>query len=168
MLTEYNVDELLAKHTPEQFLDITNIESEFLDYRSKVLVANIYIERLMEFLIIKKSKDYGDLTKLNFSQKQKILYKSGILNDYLNHELKIINQIRNTFAHEVNPLEDKIPQLIKKFKFYDETSMPKTNNPISQTTTDGMIAGMITGMVMRFLVEILWETDSKNKNSNNH
>lgn len=55
----------------------------------------------MEFIIIKKSKEYGDLTKLSFSQKQKILYTLGILNDDLNHELKIINQIRNTFAHEL-------------------------------------------------------------------
>jgi len=163
VVTKKDVNELLSKYTPKQFLDITDFESEFLDYRSKVLVANIYIERLMEFLIIKKSKDYGDLTKLSFSQKQKILYKLGILSDDLNHELKIINQIRNTFAHEVNPVGDKIPQLIKKFKFYDETKIPKADNPISQADADGMIIGMITGILMRYLVETLWETDSKNK-----
>ena len=163
MLTEKDINELLAKYTPKQFLDITDFESEFLDYRSKVMVANIYIERLMEFLIIKKSKNYGDLTKLRFSQKQKILYKLGILSDDLNHELKIVNQIRNTFAHEVNPVGDKIPQLIKKFKFYDETKIPKADNPISQAGADGVIIGMITGFLMRYLVETLWETDSKNK-----
>ena len=122
----------------------------------------------MEFLIIKKSKDYEDLTKLSFSQKQKTLYKLGILTDDLNQALKIVNQIRNTFAHEVNPIEDKIPQLIKKFKFYDETKVPKTDNPISQATTNGMFIGMITGFLMRYLVETLWESDSKNKNSNEH
>jgi len=163
VVTEKDVNELLAKYTPKQFLDITDFESEFLDYRSKVMVANIYIERLMEFLIIKKSKDYRDLTKLSFSQKQKILYKLGILSDDLNHELKIINQIRNTFAHEVNPVGDKIPQIIKKLKFYDETKIPKADNPISQARADGMIIGMITGFLMRYLVETLWETDSKNK-----
>lgn len=162
MVTEKDVNELLAKYTPKQFLDITDFESEFLDYRSKVMVANIYIERLMEFLIIKKSKVYEDLTKLSFSQKQKILYKLGILSEDLNHELKIVNQIRNTFAHEVNP-RDKIPQLIKKFKFYDETKIPKADNPISQAVADGMIIGMITGFLMRYMVETLWETDSKNK-----
>ena len=103
MVTENDVNELLAKYTPKQFLDITDFESEFLDYRSKVMVANIYIERLIEFLIIKKSKYYGDLTKLSFSQKQKILYKLGILSDDLNHELKIVNQIRNTFPKEFLP-----------------------------------------------------------------
>lgn len=56
MVTENDVNELLTKYTPKQFLDMTDFESEFLDYRSKVIVTNIYIERLMEFLIIKKSK----------------------------------------------------------------------------------------------------------------
>jgi len=160
MLTEKDIDELLTKYTPKQFLDITDIETEFLDYRSKVLVANIYIERLMEFLIIKKSLDSGDLTKLRFPQKQKILYNSGILTDDLNHELKIVNQIRNIFAHEVNPVEDKIPQLIKKFKFYDETLIPKSDSPVLQSAGYGMIAGMVTGILMRHLVETLWETNS--------
>ena len=161
MVTEKDVNEFLAKYTPKQFLDSKDIESEFLDYRSKVLVANMHIERLMEFLIIKKSKDYEKLIKLPFSKKQKILYKLGILSDDLNHELIIINQIRNKFAHEVNPIGDKIPQLIKKFKFYDETKIPKTDNPISQAGVDGMIVGMITGILMRYLVETLWELHSK-------
>ena len=163
MITENDVNELLTKYTKKEFLDITDFTTEFLDYRSKVMVANIDIERLMEYIIIKKSKDYGDLTKLNFSKKQKILFGLGILSEDLNHELKIINQIRNTFAHEINPIENKISNLIKKFKFYDETKVPKTDNPISQTTADGMITGMITGILMRHLVEILWGTDSKNK-----
>ncbi len=163
MVTENEVNELLTKYTKKKFLDLTDFQTEFLDYRSKVIVANIYIERLMEYIIIKKSKDYGDLTKLDFSKKQKILFGLGILSEDLNHELKIINQIRNMFAHEINPIENKIPNLIKKFKFYDETKVPKTDNPISQAEADGMIAGMITGILMRHLVEILWETDSKNK-----
>jgi hypothetical protein len=105
----------------------------------------------MEYIIIKKSKDYGDLTKLNFSKKQKVLFGLGIFSEDLNHELKIINQIRNTFAHEINPIENKKSNLIKKFKFYDETKVPKTDNPINQSAEDGMIAGMITGILMRHL-----------------
>ena len=164
MVTENDVNKLLTKYTKKEFLDITDFETEFLDYRSKVIVANIYIERLMEYIIIKKSKNYGDLTKLDFSKKQKILFGLGILSEDLNHELKIINKIRNTFAHEIDPLKSEIPDLIKEFKFYDETKMPKANDPVSQATTDGVIAGMVTGFLMRHLAEILWETDSKNKN----
>ena len=47
---------------------------------------------------------------------------------------------------------------------YDETKIPKTDNPDRKEATDGMILGMITGILMRYLAEILWETDSKNKN----
>jgi len=164
VVTENDVNELLAKYTTKNFLDLTDFESAFVDYRSKVLIANIRIEQLMECLIIKKSKNHEDLDNLTFSQKQKILYKLGILNDDLNHELKIINKIRNTFAHEIDPLKSEIPDLIKEFKFYDEIKIPKANNPESQATADGVIAGMITGILMRYLAEILWETDSKNKN----
>ena len=92
-----------------------------------------------------------------------MLFGLGILSDDLNHELKIINQIRNTFAHEINPIGNKIPNLIKKFKFYDETKVSKTDNPISQAAADEMIAGMITGILMRHLVEILWEIHSKDE-----
>jgi len=46
---------------------------------------------------------------------------------------------------------------------HEETKALKTDNPIRQAAADGMIAGMITGILMRHLVEILWETDSKNK-----
>ena len=58
---------------------------------------------------------------------------------------------------------EKIPQLIKKFRFYDETKAPKTDNSICQAGSDGMITGMITSLLKRYLVEILWETNSKNK-----
>ena len=160
VVTEKDVNELLIKYTKKEFLDMIDFESEFLDYRSKVIVANIHIERLMEFIIIKKSKEYVDFTMLSFSQKQKILFEFRIFDDYLNHELKIINQIRNTFAHEVNPIGGKISQLIKKFEFYDETKMSKDDNPVIQSGKDGMIVGVITGILMRQLVEILWDTDT--------
>lgn len=164
MVTENDVNELLAKYTVKEFLDLSDFETVFVDYRCKVIVANLQIEQLMECLIIKKSKDHEELDNLKFSQKQKILYKLGILNDDLNHELKIINKIRNTFAHEIDPLKSKTPDLIKEFKFYDETKIPKADNPDSQEAADGVVLGMITGILMRYLAEILWETDSRNKN----
>ncbi len=51
-------------------------------------------------------------------------------------------QIDN-YVVKINPIENKIPNIIKKFKFYDETKAHKTDNPISQAGADGMIAGMI-------------------------
>lgn len=163
MITENDVNELLAKYTVKEFLDLDDFKSIFVDYRCKVIVANLRIEQLMDCLIIKKSKNHEDLDNLKFFEKQKILYKLEILNDDLNHELKIINKIRNTFAHEIDPLKNKTTDLIKEFKFYDETKMPKADNPENQEKIDGAILGMITGILMRYLAEILWGTDSKNK-----
>ena len=118
-------------------------------------------EKKQHLTKLEKSKDHEDLDDLTFSQKQKILNKLGILNDDLNHELKIINQIRNTFAHEIDPLKNKTPDLIKEFKFYDEIKMPKADNPYSQEAVDGLVLGMITGILMRYLAETLWKTDCK-------
>lgn len=41
--------------------------------------------------------------------------------------------------------------------------MSTNNDPLIQSGADGMIAGMITGILMRHLVDILWDTDFKNK-----
>ena len=82
----------------------------------------------------------------------------GIIDSDMNHELKIINQLRNTFAHEINPMEKKIPNIIKKFKFYDECKVQKTDNLVGQAGRDGFIVGTITAIVTRKIANILWET----------
>ena len=138
MVSESDVNELLAKHTPANFLDWTGFESAFADYRSKVITANILIEKLMECLIIKKSESHEDLGKLAFSQKQKILLKLGILNDSINHELKIINKIRNSFAHEIDPLRGEVPDLIRELEFYKKAKIPTADNPQGRNTIDFM------------------------------
>lgn len=163
MVTENDVNELLIKYTGKEFFDITLDETELLDYRSKVIVSHIRIEQLMECLIIKKFKNYEDLVDFDFSKKQKILFGLGIINEDMSHELKILNQIRNVFAHEINPLEDKVTNLIKKFKFYSKNKTDKEDNLLSNVKADGVIAGMITGLVTRYLVEILWKIQSKDK-----
>ena len=94
-MTEKDVNELLAKYSKKEFFDLTDAETESLDYRSKVIVSNIRIEQLMECIIIKKFKNHEDLIEFDFSKKQKILFGLGILSEDLNHELKTINRIRN-------------------------------------------------------------------------
>ena len=54
MITENDVDELLSKYTVKEFLDVTDFETAPLDYRCKVIVANLRIEQLMDSIIIKK------------------------------------------------------------------------------------------------------------------
>jgi len=167
VITEKDVNELLTNYTVKNFLDLTTAGAEFLDYRSKVLVSHIWLELLMECLIIKKYKNHEDLIDLKFSKKQKILFRLGIINEDMNHEFKTFNQIRNVFAHEIDPLGSKVPNLIKKFKSYPKNKINKTGNLIVDAMVDGVIAGMINGFLTRYLAEVLWEMQSKDNNKKN-
>ncbi len=158
MVTENDVNELLTKFTKKEFLDKTVDDTELLDYRSKVIVSHIWIEVLMECIIIKKFKNHEDINEFGFSKKREILFGLGIINEDMNHELKILNKIRAEFAHQLYPLLGKLPNLLKKFKMYPKN---KTNKEVD--FSDGMAFGMITGVLTRYLVEILWEIQSKDK-----
>ena len=153
MVTENEVNELLTKYTKEDFLDKTNDETESIDVRSKILVSHIRIELLMECIIIKKFKNHEDVNKFGFSKKREILFGLGIINQDMNHELKILNNIRAEFAHELHPLNGKVSNLIKKFIMYPKNNANKESNLLS----DAVVFGLITGMLTRYLVEILWE-----------
>ena len=163
MVTRKEVEELLEKYTAKEFYDQTLAQTELLDYRSKVIVSHIWVELLLECIIVKKFKNHEDLVDFDFSKKQKIVFGLGIINEIMNHELKILNKMRNTFDHEIDPIGDKIPNIVKKSKFYDETIISKTDDPVLQSGTYGMIAGISSGAVTRYLAEILWEIQSNDK-----
>jgi len=167
VVTAKDVNELLANSTKKEFLDSTIAETELLDYRSKVLVSHIRIELLLECIIIKKFKNHEDLIDFDFSKKQKILFGLGIINEDMNHELKIFNKIRNVFAHEIDPIGGKATNLIKQFKFYPKNKTNKEGNLLSNAMVEGAIAGTITGILTRYLVEVLWEIQSKDKKKKN-
>ena len=61
MVTRKEVEELLEKHTAKEFYDQTLAQTELLDHRSKVIVSHIWVEPLLEGIIIKKFKNYEDL-----------------------------------------------------------------------------------------------------------
>jgi len=159
MVTAEEVENLLVNLSQKDFLDRINAGTELLDYRSKVLVSHLWVEQLMEYIIIKKFKNYEDITDFDFSRKRKILFGLGIINEDMNHELKILNQIRVEFAHKIYPLQEKVPNLIKKFKMYTKLHTNKNADLLSED----VIFGMITGIVTRYLVEILWGLKSDDK-----
>jgi len=53
VVTAKDVNELLANFTKKEFLEITLAETDWVDYRSKVLISHIWIERLIMHLRIK-------------------------------------------------------------------------------------------------------------------
>jgi len=169
VVTAKDVNELLTKYTKKEFFDRTMAiaETEFLDYRSKVLVSHSWIELLLECIINKKCKNHEDLIDFGFSKKQKILFGLGIIDEDMNHELKIFNKIRNVFAHEIDPMDGKVTNLIKQFKFYPKNKTNKESNLLTNAMVDGAIAGTINGILARYLVEILWEIQSEEKKKKN-
>ena len=167
MITTKEVNELLTNYTVKSFFDFITLGDEFRDYRSKFLMSHMWIERLFECIIIKKFENHVDLKNLKFSEKQKIIFQLGIINEDLNHELKIFNQIRNAFAHEIEPIRDKIPNLIKQFKFYPKKPPYKDGNLIHNAMVDGQISGMIIGYLERYLAEYLWKLHSEDKTEYN-
>ena len=104
-----------------------------------------------------------DLIDFDFSKKQKIIFGLGIINEDMNHELKIFNRIRNVFAHEIDPMEGKVTNLIKQFKSYPKNKTNKEGNLLTNAIVDGVIAGTIIGFFTRYLVEVLWEIQSNDK-----
>lgn len=161
MITEKEVNELLTNYTVKSFFDYITLGDEFRDYRSKFLVSHMWIERLFECIIVKKFENHADLMNLKFSEKQKIIFQLGIINEDMDHELKIFNQMRNKFAHKIEPIRDDIPNLIKKFKWYPKKPSYKDGDLIHNATVDGGITGVIIGFLERYLAEYLWKMQSK-------
>ena len=160
MVTEKEVNELFKKYTAIEYLEITDAETlAALDYRSKVIVAHIRIELFLECIIIKKFKNHDDISEFGFSKKREILFGLGIIDESINHDLKILNKIRAEFAHQLNPIQGKTTNLIKKFKMYPKDKTNKKSNFLS----DAITFGMITGVLTRYLVEILWGFQPKEK-----
>jgi len=159
MVTENDVNELLTKYTKKEFFDRTVAETSGLDYRSNILVSHLWIELFLECIITKKFKNHEDIIDFDFSKKRKILFGLGIINEDMNHDLKILNQIRVEFAHELYPIGGKLTNLIKKFKMYPKNKTNKEGNFLS----DAIAFGMITGILTRYLVEVLWEIKSMDK-----
>ena len=67
MVTRKEVEELLEKYTAKEFYDQTLAPTELLDYRSKVIVSHIWVELLLECIIVKKFKNHEDLVDFDFS-----------------------------------------------------------------------------------------------------
>lgn len=167
MVTAEQVNELLTNYTKKEFLEIINSQTDWVDYRSKVLISNMWIERLMECIIMKKLKNYEDISNWKFYKKQKALFDLGILDEYTNHELKILNRIRNVFAHEINPMDGKVSNLIELFKSNPKNYFKKTGNLFVDAKIDGLIAGMVDGFLTRYLVEAICEMQSNENKSTN-
>ena len=60
----------MEKYTAKEFYDQTLAQTELLDYRSKVIVSHIWVELLLECIIVKKFKNHEDLVDSEASMQE--------------------------------------------------------------------------------------------------
>lgn len=78
--------------------DVIEIE----DHRLLILISHLYFENFIEE-IIKKRLNYSSRTlNSSFSQKLELLHTSEIIDEFYYSELKFINNLRNSYAHNLS------------------------------------------------------------------
>jgi hypothetical protein len=89
--------------------------------RGAGIIAASFIEEILEFVILKRlrplsSDKYRNLFKGNaplstLAAKIDIAYATGIINDLGNIQLHLIREVRNRFAHRIEPLDFEHPEI---------------------------------------------------------
>src|SRR5439155_19806811 len=83
----------------EMIVRLNNIGGE---PRSAVLITHLYIEYILDWILRKKFPKHEYVLKQKFYSKLKTLESMKILTDQIMHELFLVNDIRNLFAHRID------------------------------------------------------------------
>jgi hypothetical protein len=70
--------------------------------RATILITHLYIEYLLDWIIIKKIAKPDKILKRTFSSKLELIESFNVLFDSLMHDLWVVNKIRNQFAHNID------------------------------------------------------------------
>ena len=149
----------MSNHTLPEFLEKIHKEISSNDLRTDILLTHLWAERLMEGIIIQKFKNHTEINKFDFSRKRKIIFGLELIQDDWNYDLKILNDIRVEYAHEIYPQNDKIFKLIKKFKSYPDEKECNENG----LKNEMMKFGFLIIILLAHLLDIFWDINSKNK-----
>lgn len=78
--------------------------------------AHLYLEHFLDVAVeqhFPKQKHLLDVPYFSTDLKLRMLHGIGFLSDVLYYNAKLMNEIRNKFAHKLNPNEDRIQAKIK-------------------------------------------------------
>ena len=98
-----------SKKELEKILEVDNVHELFL-------VGQVCIERILEKILEKKFNiplEALDDAMIMWSQKYLILEKSGLLKGNVKKNVRLINSIRNRYAHRLKPDEQAISYYIR-------------------------------------------------------
>ena len=118
--------------------------------RCTALIMNLYIEDLMDAMLVKKMKKSEEFFKrMSFSDKLSLIESLNFLPSSLINDLKIINQIHNQFAYEIDiesqEFENKFRQYLEKLQYYhqDQSKFAKISSSSSSNTYPVVVMMML-------------------------
>ncbi len=113
-----------SKKELEKILEVNNVHELFL-------VGHVCIERVLEKILEKKFNiplEVSDEPIFMWSQKTLILEKSGSVKGNIKKNVRLINRIRNRYAHRLKPDEQAIGNHIRELEYLGATH----TNPITK------------------------------------
>ena len=102
-----------SKKELEKILEVDNVHELFL-------VGQVCIERMLEKILEKKFNiplEALDDPMIMWTQKYLILEKSGLLKGNVKKNVRLINSIRNRYAHRLKPDEKAIENYIRELDY---------------------------------------------------
>ena len=112
------------------------------DMRYTIVMLHLYLEFWLDKVIEKKCKNSKKILEFNFFQKLRILNGFGIVSDELFNDIKIINELRNTFAHELDIPENEIDTKLIHLK--TENSKKALDSPTLHVRLISSITALMT------------------------
>jgi len=119
MITEEEIKSLKSEEPKEVFLMVLNDVGQTYDIIGQITRTRLWAEIFIDGVIFQIDKEPKKILKKSFAKKQKHLFELGIIDKTHNEDLRILNKIRNLYAHYLNPHEESI-KLIEKFSSYNE------------------------------------------------
>lgn len=156
MITEDNIKSMKSKSKRDLLAQARDEITETFDLRAEVIRTHIWAERFIDGIILQTLENPKNILKNSFASKQKRLFDLGLIGETHNQELKILNDIRNQYAHELYPDEQAL-ESIKKFPSYQDVEKYPEIMKISEPKTREMSKlGFIMMNLLKYLMDVFW------------
>ena len=142
----------------EVMMKLCDSVTETNDLIGQIMRTHLWAEGFMDLILYQISEDYKQKT---FAGKRKRLFELGLIDETRNQELKILNEIRNLYAHNLYP-HDHALKAIKKFPTYDQVKMPPELESLGMGVAEMGKFGLISLILLVYLLKVFWDSKVKN------
>jgi len=131
--------------------------TETNDLIGQIMRTHLWAEGFLNGILHQISQDYSHGS---FATKQKRLFELGLIDETHNQELKILNEIRNLYAHNLYPHESAL-DAVKKFPTYEKIKMPPELESLGLGASEMGKFGLISIILLVYLVNVFWNPKIK-------